>query len=133
MSNYIDLSLFTREDLIFGVPIGKDESGEMKIEKFNIPGSISTGFVLKMSKYKQDMENINSDEVAIVKMKEIVRDILNLDKTKDVDVEYIERYLDNVKLLGLIFEKTMEHIQDVAEDENLNSPQFTSNKKKGSK
>ena len=124
MSNYIDLSLFTREDLVFGVP---KEGGE--IEDFNIPGAISTGFVLKMSKYKQDMEKINSDEIAIVKMKEIVRDILNLDKTKDVDVEYIERYLDNVKLLGLIFEKTMEHIQDVAEDENLNSPQFTSNKK----
>lgn len=125
MSKYIDLSLFVKEDLTFGVPIGKDENGEIQIEKFNIPGSISTGFVLKMSKYKQDMEKIKTDEVAIVKMKEIVRDILNLDKTKNIDTEYIEKYLDDVKILGLIFEETMKHIKEVAEDENLNSPQPT--------
>lgn len=129
MSKYIDLSLFVKEDLTFGVPIGKNENGELIIEKFNIPGSISTGFVLKMSKYKQDMEKIKTDEVAIVKMKEIVRDILNLDKTKNIDTEYIEKYLDDVKILGLIFEETMKHIKEVAEDENLKSPQPISSQK----
>lgn len=125
MSKYIDLGLFVREDLVFGVPIG-----DGKEERFNIPGGVSTGFVLKMSKYQQDIKEIDTNEIAILKMKEIVKDILNLDKTKDVDIDYIEKYLDDVKILSIIFEKTMEHIKDIAEDENLNSPQSTSKKSK---
>lgn len=115
MSNVVDLGVLVKEPLIFkNCPDGRD---------YTIPGEISTKFVIKLSHYQQEIQNLNDNEEAIKKMKQIVVDILNLDKEKNVDLNYINEHFDNIHVLKTIVEQMMLHIQKIANDPNSNSLQ----------
>jgi hypothetical protein len=51
-------------------------------------------------------------------MKELVVDILNLDKTKNVNLDHVNKYFDDVRIMKIIIEKTMEHVKQIANDPN---------------
>lgn len=113
MSKIIDLGLLVQEPLIFK---GLDK------KTYKIPGEISTKLVIKLSKYAQDVAKLgNNEEEALEKMKEMVIEILNLDITKNVDIQHINKYFDNIRVLKAIIQSTMEHIRNIAQDPNSNS------------
>lgn len=114
MSKIIDLSVLVRKPLIF-----KDTQGDT----YTIPGEISTQFVIKLSKYAQDIKNIKDEEKAFEKMQQIVADILNLDKSKDVTLEFVKERFDDVRFLKIIVDEAMKHVKEIAEDPNSNSPE----------
>lgn len=113
MAKIIDLSVLVQEPLIFKMPKCDDV--------FEIPGEISTDFTIKMFKYSQDMRSMENDIEALDKLKEMVLDILSLDESKKIDIEYINENLKDIRYLKLIVSKMMEHIRNIAEDPNSNS------------
>lgn len=119
MSNFVDLSVLVREPLtIKGAPDG---------ETYVIPGNIPTEFVLTLQKKYNDIHTKDyeiEDEVRI--LKELIVDILNLDRTKKINIDYVNQYLDDVLILGKILQATMNHIKRIEEDENLSSPKSIS-------
>lgn len=111
MANIIDLSVFGGvEPLEF-----KGLDGEL----YSIPSTLSTQFVIQFSKYMDDIKKLKgNDEKAFNLMKKLVVDILNLDRTRNVNIDYINKYFDDVRILKIIVEKTMEHIRLIANDPN---------------
>lgn len=110
MSNIVDLSLFEKETLPFKLPNG---------EIFTVPGEVSTKFVIKMSSYYKKLEGIEDYEKALEMMQDIVKDILNLDKSReDIDIDYVKDNLDSVGYLKAIIDNMMKHIQEISNDPN---------------
>jgi len=110
MSKIIDLGILVRDPLIF-----KDKKGV----EYIIPGEISTAFVMKMSYYQQKMTKIKTDMEAVDELQNLVIFILNLDKTKTVDAEYVKENFDDVRVLKLIVTSMMDHIKEIGQDPNL--------------
>jgi hypothetical protein len=109
MSKIIDLSLLVQEPLIF-----KDKKGVV----YTIPGEISTSFVTKMSYYQEKISAIKSEVEAFDELQSLAMFILNLDKTKIVDMEYIKENFDDVRVLKLIVTSMMDHIKEISKDPN---------------
>ncbi|MGF7057185.1 hypothetical protein [Brassicibacter mesophilus] len=116
MANIIDLSVLVQEPLIFKMPKCEDV--------FEIPGEISTEFTIKMFKYSQDMEKLKDEIEALDKLKQMVLDILSLDESKEIDMTYIDKNLKDLRYLKLIVSKMMEHIREISQDPNFNSPKL---------
>jgi len=114
MSKIIDLSTLVKEPLIF-----KDTKGDT----YTIPGEISTYFVIKLSKYAEDIKALKDNEKAFEKMQQIVTDILNLDKSKNITLEFVKERFDDVRFLKIIIQSMMEHVKEIASDPNSNSPE----------
>jgi len=109
MSRIVDLSLLIKEPLII-----KDIQGD----EYKIEGNISTAFVIKLTKYVEDIKKINDEAQALEKMKELVVDILNQDKTKNVDLKLIDERFDDVRYLKIIIKEMMKHVKEIANDPN---------------
>ena len=115
MSNILDLSVLVREPLtIKNAPDGAS---------YIIPGEVSTKFVIKMSSHYQEAQKIKDEKEALEKLKSLVVEILNLDKTKNVTLEHVEEHFDNIEVLKAIVEATFNHIRKITSDPNLNSPE----------
>ena len=114
MSKIIDLSILVKDPLIF-----KDTKGDI----YTIPGEISTKFVIKLSKYAQDIHVLKDEEKAFEKMQEIVVDILSLDKTKEITLDFVKERFDDIRFLKVIVQELMNHVKEVANDPNFNSPE----------
>ena len=114
MSKIIDLNVLVKDPLIF-----KDVQGDT----YTIPGEISTRFVIKLSKYAQDIGRLKNEEKALEKMQQIVIDILSLDKSKNIDIALINERFDDIRILKLIIQSMMEHVREIAADPNSNSPE----------
>lgn len=114
MAQIIDLNLFDGEPLVIKGLDGKE---------YNIPYTIPTGFTIKLMKHYDDIGKLKSNEKAVHMMKEIVLDILNLDATQDINMEYLNRYFDDLRILKLIIEETIKHIKTISNQKNLNSPE----------
>lgn len=112
MSKIIDLGVLVKDPLIIKTAKG---------ETFTIPGEISTKFVIKLTKYTQDIQALKDESEAIKKSQELVVDILNLDKTKNVDLAYVEENFD-MRMIRAIISGMMEHIAEITKDPNSNSP-----------
>lgn len=113
MSKIIDLGVLVKEPLVFK---RTDE------EKYTIPGEISTQFVIRLSHYSQQIKEIKDEAEALEKMQALCVDILNLDKTKSVTLDYLKEHFDNIQMLKVIISETMKHVQGIANDPNSNSP-----------
>ena len=68
------------------------------------------------------------EEEAYEKIKELVVDILNLDKSKNVDIKYLDEHFDDVRVLKLIVECMMNHVKEIAQDPNFKTPGSTKKK-----
>ncbi|MBZ4664468.1 MAG: hypothetical protein JG776_2186 [Caloramator sp.] len=112
MSKIIDLSVLVKDPLIF-----KDTQGE----SYTIPGEISTQFVIKLSKYAADIQKIKDEAVALEKMQQIVTDILSLDKSKNITIDFVKERFDDIRFLKIIISEMMKHVKEIAEDPNSNS------------
>ena len=109
MSKIIDLGILVKEPLIF-----KDTKGDV----YTIPGEISTQFVIKLSKYAQDIKDIKDEEKAFEKMQEIVTDILSLDKSKSITLNFVKERFDDVRFLKVIVNEMIKHVKEIADDPN---------------
>ncbi len=116
MSKIIDLGLLVREPLIF-----RDTKGE----EYTIPGEIDLGFVMKLTLYKDQIQKIKSEADAIKKMQDLVVDILSLDVSKTITLEFVRERFNDIRYLKAIVENTMAFIQEVANDPNSNSLEST--------
>ncbi|WP_346874234.1 hypothetical protein [Clostridium sp. UBA5988] len=109
MSKIIDLGTIVKEPLVFqNCPDGKT---------YNIPGGISTEFVLQIQKMQTDLNGLTEGE-SVDKLFDILVIILNLDKEKNVDKEYVKMHFDNIRLINAIVNSVMEHINEIANDPN---------------
>lgn len=114
MSKIIDLSIFEKESLIFATKTG---------DKFEIPGELSTRFVIKLSKLQEKLTKVKDEEESFELLQQIVVDILSLDQTKEIDLDYVKVNFDDVRVLKHIFGCMLRHIQEIASDPNSNSPE----------
>lgn len=120
MAKIIDLGVIQQEPLVFQMP------PKSEVDKFTIPGEVSTSFVMKLNKMYQDMNKEDMDDVDKLKiMKQIVIEILKQDKDNadKVNVKFIDKNLDDVRYLQAIIEGMTGHMSEIQSDENLNSPQ----------
>lgn len=111
-NKFIDLGLLVQEDLIF-----KDFQGT----EYKIPGLFTTELYIKLNKFYQEIENLDNDEEIFIKMQEIVLEILLLDTTKNIDLAYVKERFNDVRVLRIIIEITMNHLAELTNDPNLNS------------
>lgn len=110
MGKIIDLGTIVKEPLIFeGCPDGNT---------YEIPGGISTDFVLTVQKLQGDIQSGMSEEESIDKLFDILVMVLNLDKTKSVDKAYAKKHFDNIKIINVIIDSVMKHINDISNDLN---------------
>lgn len=116
MSKIIDLSLLVREPLIF-----RDATGE----EYIIPGEVDLGFVIKLSAYQEKIKNLKTDFEALAKVQELVVDILSMDKSKTVDINFVKERFSDIRVLKAIIENTIVFVHEIASDPNLNSLEST--------
>ena len=113
MAKIIDLSVLIQEPLVFTLP---------NKEEFTIPGEVNTDFVLKIYKQQADLQNADGFEEQLNGLQNIVLSILQLDKSKNINLKYIQENLCDIRFLKIIMEEMMKHINQIQNDENLNSP-----------
>lgn len=109
MAKIIDLSVLIQEPLVFTLP-NKDE--------FTIPGEVNTDFVLKIYKLQQDLQNVKGFEEQLKGLQKIVLLILQQDKSKDIDLKYVQDNLSDIRYLKIIMEEMMKHINEIQSDPN---------------
>lgn len=114
MSEIVDLNLMVQEPLKI-----KGTDGET----YTIPGGISTDFVVKLMAYHEDVKKLKKQEKILDRMLMLVVDILNLDKSKNVDLEYVKQHFDDLNVLTAIISIIMKHVEKIALDPNSNTPQ----------
>ena len=112
MSKIIDLSLLFREPLIF-----KDIKGE----EYVIPGEIDLDFMLKLNAYQQKIKMVEKEEDSIHLGRQIMIDILSLDKSKNITLELIKERFNDIPHMKIIIEQTILFINEIAKDPNFNS------------
>lgn len=120
MAKIIDLRVLQPDPLTIEIPNG---------DVFTIPGTISLGFLIKLEKYQEDLQNGKAvDKLRL--MQNMLIEVFRLDKENQekVDVKYIEdNNLDSTIFMEAIMEGVSNHIMNISKDENLKSPK--SNKK----
>ena len=109
MAKIIDLSVLIQEPLQFKIPNG---------DEFTIPGEVNTDFVLRIYKQQQDLQNVKSFEEQLKGLQEIVLLILQQDKSKDIDLKYVQDNLSDIRYLKIIMEEMMKHINEIQKDPN---------------
>lgn len=110
MSKIIDLSLLVREPLIF-----KDIKGE----EYVIPGEIDLDFMLKLNAYQQKIKNVNNEEDSINLGRQMMIDILSLDKSKHITIDLIKERFNDIRHMRIIIEQTMLFINEIVKDPNF--------------
>ena len=110
MAKIIDLSVLIQEPLVFTLP-NKDE--------FTIPGEVNTQFVLEIYKKQEQLQAMEGFEEKLKGLQEIVLSILNLDKSKNIDIKYIQDNLSDIRYLKIIMEEMMKHINEIQENPNF--------------
>ncbi len=116
MSKIIDLSLLVREPLIF-----KDIKGE----EYVIPGEIDLDFMLKLNAYQQKIKKVEKEEDSITLGRQMMMDILSLDKSKNITMDLVKERFNDVRHMKIIIEQTMLFINDIVKDPNFNSLEST--------
>lgn len=123
MAKIVDLSVLVKEPTIVKISEG---------EQFEIPGNVSTSFTMELMAYYSKVQNVemdinkaeNVDEIVdkseelMGMLKDLALKILQQDKSKDIDMDYIEEHLDNVDMLRGVIEIGMGHIEDIEKDPN---------------
>ncbi|WP_313757189.1 hypothetical protein [Tissierella sp.] len=109
MAKIIDLSVLVQEPLVFTLP-NKDE--------FNIPGEVNTDFVLKIYKQQAELQKADGFESQLKGLQSIVLTILQLDKSKTINLKYIQENLTDIRYLKIIMEEMMKHINEVQNNPN---------------
>lgn len=113
MGKIVDLGLLVHEPLIF-----RDLTGE----EYVIPGSVDLEFVLKLTAYQEKIQGIKKESEAIQKAQELVVDILSLDKSKDITLDFVKERFNDVRYIKAIIENMMAFIGEIVADPNSNSP-----------
>lgn len=109
MAKIIDLSVLVQEPLVFTLP---------NKEEFTIPGEVNTDFVLRIYKQQEELRNVEGFEEQLKGLQSIVLTILQLDKSKNIDLKYIQDNLTDVRYLRIIMEEMMKHINEIQNDPN---------------
>ena len=94
-------------------------------DEFEIPGTVSLGFVLKLEKDYANIEDKDEKE-QLKLLQKMVMSILKLDEENadKVNTKYIiDNKLDSPFIFRKIVEGFSNHVVKMAQDENLNSPQ----------
>ncbi|MEA4926303.1 MAG: hypothetical protein VB084_13455 [Syntrophomonadaceae bacterium] len=110
MSKIIDLSLLHREPLIFR---------DIKGDEYVIPGNLDLDFVLKLTAYRQNVEKVKSEEESINLGRQMMIDILSLDKSKEITMNLIKERFNDIRYMKIIIEHTMRFIDEIVKDPNL--------------
>lgn len=113
MTKFIDLNTMVGESLEI---MGTDN------QTYRIPGDIPTGFYFKFLNYHQELNKLKNEEERIKFMKQICIDILNLDLNKNVDMEYFNKYFDNMVIMMALVDILTEHFKKILSDPNSNGP-----------
>jgi len=113
MAKIVDLGLLVREPLIF-----RDTKGD----EYTIPGEVDLGFVMQLYAYHEQISQMKSETEAIKKGQEIVVDILNLDKSKNITFEFVKDRFNDIRYIKAVIGEMMKFIQEIAQDPNSNSP-----------
>lgn len=113
MPEIIDLNTLVKEPLMIKGTDGKT---------YKIPGGISTEVVLRLMAFQNAVKGLKKQEKIIDLMIDFVVDILNLDKEKNVDEEYVRKHFDDVNILSAIIDIIGRHIEKMTIDPNLPSP-----------
>lgn len=109
MAKIIDFNTMIKEPIEF---VGLDR------KKYTIPGSIPTKFTLQMRKLFIELQG-KKEEETLETLFEFVYMILSMDKSKkNLTLEYVKENFDDMRILRLIVESTMEHIADIEKDPN---------------
>lgn len=112
MSKIIDLSVLVHEPLIF-----KDIKGE----EYKIPGEMDLDFMLKLNAYQEKIKKVKNDEESIQLGRQMMVDILSLDKSKSITMDLIKDRFNDIRYMKIIIEETMKFINEIVKDPNLNS------------
>lgn len=109
MAKIIDLSVLVQEPLVFTLP---------NKEEFTIPGEVNTDFVLRIYKQQEELRNVEGFEEQLKGLQNIVLTILQLDKSKTINLKYIQENLTDIRYLKIIMEEMMKHINEIQNDPN---------------
>lgn len=114
--NIIDLSLFKKEDFVIKAITG---------EEYHIDGNFNTDFYLALYDSYQKVQKVMKKDIhaATAVLKEIVLEILKLDKTKTVTPETLkEQKFDSFEVLQYVVTEAMKQANKIVNDPSLESP-----------
>lgn len=110
---FIDLSLLVQDDLII-----KDLQGE----EYKIPGLLTTEMYIKISSFYQQIQGFEGNDIeALDKMQEMVKEILMLDASKNITLDFVKVRFNDIRMLRMIVEGVMKHFANLAADPNSSS------------
>lgn len=130
MQTYCDLNTFLRKPLIVkGLNrIGKDGQ-EIQGKEFIIPGQIPIKFMMELNNYVKEQDSLSKNETAITaeeelkKIKDMVLDIINLDKAHKYTTKDIDENFDDIMVMQALIKAVINYIYEIEADPNSNSPQ----------
>ncbi|EHQ90167.1 hypothetical protein [Desulfosporosinus youngiae] len=116
MAKIIDLSVLVRDPLIFR---------DIKGEEYVIPGEVDLDFMLKINAYQERIKKVTKEEDSINLGRQMMIDILALDKSKDITMDLIKERFNDIRHMKIIIEQTILFIRDIVKDPNSLSLEST--------
>lgn len=121
MQYFYDLNEFLRKPLTIKGLDGRN---------FIIPGQIPTIFAVKFNSFLQKQDKVAkgelempNDEEVLKNLKEIVLEIINLDKSQKFTAKDVDKSFDDLAILGKVVEIMATFIYKLESSPNLESPQ----------
>lgn len=130
LNTYCDLNTFLRKPLVVKGLNNIDKDGkEVEGDKFTIPGQITVKFTMKLSEYVQKQDSIakgetqTTDDEVINDTKNMVLEILNLDKQHKYTLKNVDENFDDLIVMQALIKAVINYVYEIDTDPNSNSPE----------
>lgn len=130
MESYCDLNTFLRKPLVIKGLNKIDKDGkEIEGNKFIIPGQIPVKFTMQLSEYVQKQDSISKGEITttddevINDTRNLVLDILNLDKQHKYTLKDVDENFDDLIVMQALIKAVINYVYMIESDPNSDSPQ----------
>lgn len=129
LENYCDLNTFLRKPLTFKGLNKVDKDGKVvEGTTFVIPGQIPVKFMMELSKYIKTQDSVakgevtSTDEEVVSDIKNLVLDILNLDKAHKYTLKDVDENFDDLVILQALIKEVTNYVYMIEADPNCSSP-----------
>lgn len=130
LNTYCDLNTFLRKPLVIKGLNKIDKDGkEIEGKKFIIPGQIPIKFTIKLSGYVEKQDSISkgktqvTDDEVVNDTKNMVLDIINLDKEHKYNLKDIDENFDDLIVMQALIRAVINYVYEIESDPNSSSPE----------
>lgn len=122
----LDYRCFLKDNLLISLP--KLNCNEK--EEFNLDTNFSVRFFMQLAVTQQELnkQNVETDKIVQL-LKNIAVEILNLDESKNITLQYINDYFDDFHLLKSLYNIVLRYSNNLFNDDLYKLPDIKVNRK----